>query len=529
LTATAEGRKMRRPMPTPSADPTTRDRLPGVRHWTDGAIVLLGLAAVACWLPLYRWYSIADHYDIPYFAFEKIEGQFASRTIRWTLALFVALTVIYLAGYLILRAARRIGPIARVAIVGQVVAVGGINVGLFPVGALDVFRYMVALKTYYHYGGNPFVLGFMDHQDDPFAKHGFLLHLPNAKGPFWVLVSAIPSYLVGFDDAIRFLVALKVFNLLLLGLTAWLIWQRLGGGRRGWLGAYLFAANPLVLFEGVGNVHNDVLVALCLVGALVALAGRSWLCLPLATASALVKYFTFQIVPLFLLAMLLSRQRPQTIALALIGSLVVTVASVAPFWDGGQMLEGIDRVDEAYETSAHVGLISLYEQSRRDGPRDRADPQRNRFAALYVLLALPAFLGVLRGRAVSAAALDLYLLFIVLMTLLYPWYLIPAVALLALRPRPLGLAYLFVATGLGLAYYPYYVWARFNSGYDVFERHLFLALFITVPILVFLAMELLGAVWPPVGRLSRRPHRPLTEPRPEMSPRPGTPSAGPLR
>jgi hypothetical protein len=266
-------------------------------------------------------------------------------------------------------------------------------------------------------------------------------------------------------------------------------------------------------------------VALCLVGAIVALAGHvsprsgwAWLALPLATASALVKYFTFQMVPLVLLVMLVQRQRARTITLGIAISLVVVIASVAPFWDGGEMLDGIDRVDAAYETSAHVGLISLYEQSRRDGPRDRADPHRDRFAALYVLLALPVFWAVWRrGRVFEAAMLDLYLLFIVMMTLLYPWYLIPAVALLALRPRPLGLAYLFVATGLGLAYYPFYVWARFNSGYDVYERHLFLALFITVPILAFLALELFGAVLPPIGRMTRRLKRPAIGARHEVS------------
>ena len=492
---------------TTDQDPARAARAAGL------SIVLLSLAVVACWVPLYRWYSIDEHYDVPYFAFEKVPGQFDSPTLRWTLVLFVALALLYAAGYVVLRRASRVSPVAKTAIVGQVLAVGGINAALFPVGALDVFRYMVALKIYYYRGGNPFLLGYMDHQDDPFSKHAFLLHLPNAKGPVWVLVSAIPSYLAGFDDAIRFLVTLKAFNLPLIGLTAWLIWRYLGGGRSGWIGAYLFVANPLVLFEGVGNGHNDVHVALFLVGAVVALAGRfpplsgqAWLALPLVTASALVKYFTVQVWPLLLLAMVVRRWRMRTIALALVGSLAVTVAAVAPFWDGGEMLDGIERVNAAYEGSAHVGVITLVEQYRRDGPRDRADPHRPLFAAFFAVLALPIFWGALRGRVV-AGMLDLYLLFVALLTLLYPWYLIPAVALLALRRRALPLGYLFLATGLGLAYYPIGVWARFDSGWPIFERHLFMSLFLTVPMLGFLALALGGwvarslgdrrrAIWP---------------------------------
>jgi hypothetical protein len=208
----------------------------------------------------------------------------------------------------------------------------------------------------------------------------------------------------------------------------------------------------------------------------------------LVTASALVKYFTIQMAPLVLLVMVVRRWRPRTIALAMVGSLVVAVAAVAPFWADGEMIDGIERVNAAYEGSAHVGVISLVEQYRREGPRDRADPHRPHFAALFALLALPVYWGVARGRVVEGM-LDLYLLFVALLTLLYPWYLIPAIALLALRRGALPLGYLFVATGLGLAYYPIGVWARFHSGWPIFERHLFVSLFITVPMIGFLALE----------------------------------------
>jgi hypothetical protein len=60
---------------------------------------------------------------------------------------------------------------------------------------------------------------------------------------------------------------------------------------------------------------------------------------------------------------------------------------------------------------------------------------------------------------------------------------------LAMRRDALGTGYLLVATGLGLAYYPFYVWAHFNSGWETFHVHLFLAIFLTVPMLVFLFAE----------------------------------------
>jgi hypothetical protein len=251
---------------------TVRERLRGgVERQCDMLLVALSLAAVGCWLVLYRWYSIAGHYDTPYFAFEKVPGGFGSPVLRWTLALFVALSLIYAAGYWLILRAPTVSRAAKLATIGQAAGVGVINVFIFPVGALDIFRYRVALKLAFFYHENPYVHGFMHHRDDPFSQHTFLTHLPNVKGPSWLLLSAIPSFLAGFDDAVRFIVALKAFNLALLGLTAWGISRYVGDERQGWLAVYLFLVNPLVLVEGVGNGHNDVMIALFLVA-------RCWRC-----------------------------------------------------------------------------------------------------------------------------------------------------------------------------------------------------------------------------------------------------------
>ena len=486
---------------------TVRERLRGaVERQSDILLVALSLVAVGCWLVLYRWYSIAGHDNTPYFAFEKVPGRFESPVLRWTLALFVALSLIYAAGYWLIARAPTVSRTVKLAMLGQAAAVGVINVFIFPVGALDIFRYRIALKLAFFYQENPYVQGFMHHRDDPFIQHTFLTHLPNAKGPSWLLLSAIPSFLAGFDDPVRFIVALKAFNLALLGLTAWGITRYVGDERQRWLAVYLFLVNPLVLFEGVGNGHNDVMIALFLVAALLALRGRSWLTLPLVTLSALVKYFTFQLLPLFLIAMVARRWHWRVIALSVAASLLVSVAMVAPFWDGGAMLQGIRRVNEAYVGSAHVSIVSLAQQylELQQTGQDAPSP-RPVFAAIFAVLALPVLWSVWRGRAVEAAAVDLLLLFLLLLTLLYPWYLIPVFALLVLRHDALDLGYLFAATGLGLAYYPFSVWARFEAGFaTIFATHLFLALFVTLPILLYLVLKAVqgavrsrrGLVWP---------------------------------
>jgi hypothetical protein len=114
--------------------------------------------------------------------------------------------------------------------------------------------------------------------------------------------------------------------------------------------------------------------------------------------------------------------------------------------------------------------------------------------AVFVVLALVIAVAVARGRVMEAGVVATLMLFSLLLTNLYPWYLIPIVACVALRQSRRGLGYVFVGTTLGLAYYPAYVYARFGSGWDELTIHLFLALFLTVPMLIYLIAEAGGFV-----------------------------------
>jgi hypothetical protein len=469
-----------------------------------GEIALLAVAVLttAAWLVLYRWYSISAHWDINAYSFANLRGgdgePALSAALRWTEAIFLGLGLAYAIGWVLIARRRTIGRIGIAGIVLAGLGPGAVNVGLFPVGALDVFRYMRAIKQFFYYHENPYTIGFRAHETDPFNAHGFLLGLPNAKGPAWLLLSALPAELARFDDPIRMLVALKIYNLLLIGITAWLVSRFFVEPARRCLAAYAVWANPLILFEGIGNVHNDVLIALFVVAALLALRGRSWLALPLLTVSALVKYFTLQLGPLFLIVMLARRWRFSTIALSVGVSLIVAAAAILPFWSGGEMLDGIQDVGGAYNRSSHVSIISLARQYRIQGVSQEdsrgVSSHQEWFALACLLLSLPILWRSRRGGHVIQGAIDLMLLFLLLLSLLYPWYLIAVFPLLAIRRSPFETAYLFVGTTLGLAYYPAFVWAWHGSGYARFERHLFLAMFLTVPIVAYFIARAIDAL-----------------------------------
>lgn len=490
----------------------TRD-LEGARiTLREGLFALLALITSLCWAQITRWYSLLANRSNTHFAFEKLPGWFDSPVLRSTLWLFLALALIYGVGYWLLQGSRADSPAIRIGILLFVIGPGIANILLYPVGALDVFNYMIELKLTYHYDQNPYLVTFAGYRDDPFALPAFLVDVPLFYGPVWLLVSGIPAAVVGFEDFVHLLLALKIFNLLLLAVTALAIYTYQEASKQGWLAAYLFLANPLILFEGVGNAHNDVLMTLFMIAALLALKRRSWTAGALLTLSVLVKFITVILAPLFLLVMLTGKRIKRRLVATALLSLAVVVAALAPYWAGGAMIDGLSQGIVASQRMDHASVVSLAQQYAaqirvandpqpwrsalvRPDPNDRIlsdeekRPLQRLCAGLFVLCALLLAVAFKRGWGVERVVVYTLMLGALLLTNLYPWYLIPIFAALTLKPDRLRLGYLFAATALGLVYYPMYVYAHFNTDWPIFRVHLFLALFLTLPMVTLLAYE----------------------------------------
>ena len=482
-------------------------------------VIMLALAAAnaVCWLALYRWYGLLEHRDNTHFALEKVPGWFDSPQLRQTTLLLLAISLIYLVGFWLVSSAATLGPQLKLVTALLIGAPIIANVLLYPVGALDVFNYMIELKLTYHYDQNPYLVTFSAYRADSFALPAFLVDIPLFYGPSWLLFSWVPVAVAGMDDVVRTLIALKVFNVLLLVVTAWLIGIYQRDNRRGWIAAGLFLANPLVLFDGVANAHNDVMMTTFLVGAMLALQRRSPLAGPLLALSALVKFYTLALLPIFLVAVLAARWGWRRIAVSVALTAATVVLVCLPFWSGGDMVQGLRTGLERSQQYDHVSLYSLaqqYEQeqiAQRSSTPDRLrerpsfeilaeatrEALRNGFAVAFAGFAILLAWGTRRGQPIEVAAATTLLLFLLLLTNLYPWYLIPVFAVITLRLDRAGLAYLFTATTLGLLYYPMYVYGHFTAIWTRFHTHLFLALFLTLPVLLLLLVRL--------GSLARRP------------------------
>src|SRR5215212_5343234 len=501
---------------------------------TDRVLWLLALVAAAGWSLFAWWYSLPANETNTHFAFEKVPGGFASPMLRATLLLFLFLSAIYAGGYLLISRQERLSAGARFGIVAMVGLPAIANLFVYPVGALDVFNYMIELKLAYGYGENPYLVTFAGYRADPFALPAFLVDVPLFYGPVWLIAYGLPVAVVGFHTIMGLLGALKLFNLGLLALTGLVIYRSHQDDRAGWLGVYLFLANPLVLFEGVGNGHNDVLMTLFLIAALVAFHRKSVIAGPMFALSALVKLFTIVLAPLLLAAMLRGRWGWRRLALAGSLALLVIVISVMPFWADGAMVDGLREGTAKSQEMNHVSVLSLAQQavSTHDVSSGLAPlfaignglpssrPSKSSTlpawqtttglglpsvavrralvaqvcAAVFIVLALLIAVAVARGRVMEAGVVATLMLFSLLLTNLYPWYLIPIVACVALWQSRRGLGYVFGGTTLGLGYYPAYVYARFGSGWDELNIHLFLALFLTVPMLIYLLAEVGGFV-----------------------------------
>jgi hypothetical protein len=502
------------PIPGPSpeiASPVvTETQAQTSSFWPGLLLAVIAIASIGAWLSIHEWYGLLENRANNHFSFEKIPGGFDSSILRQTLAMFLVISAAYATAIILLQFVSRLSILGRLGLLALVAIPAAINVMLYPVGALDVFNYMIEIKLAFHYDENPYIATFANYRPDSYAGPAFLTDVKLFYGPAWLIFTAIPALISGFDDFIHTLIALKIFNALLIAATAVVIGWHHRRSPLMWLAVAMFAANPLVLFEGIANGHNDVLITVFLVGAVVALQHRSPLAGPLLALATLVKLYSGALLPIFIVVALKEHWGWKRIATTVALTAVTVVAVCAPYWGEGELVNGLISGLEESQEMDHVSPLSLARQyAQNEEAHARADtefalsrpsfeivPQEiqdnisRRFTIAFVVGMLALAAAVWRGRPVPLAAAETLLLLFLCMTNLYGWYLIPVIALLALHPDRLSRIYVVIASTLGLAYYPMFIYGHYNSGWTRFRIHQFLALFLTAPIVLYLAARL---------------------------------------
>ena len=392
--------------------------------------------------PLRRLYD-QPHLDYAWLSRYSLEGQAAY------LGGFLLLFALQYAAYLAVRGVPGHSTRLLAVIVGGQLFFGLMLVDIYPVAALDVYDYLMYGRIGLVYGGNPFTqppAAF----GDPIAGFSPWPNEPSVYGPIWQLISLIPTALSG-GSLLGGLVAFKLTGLLFFIACTLTIWRLMVALQPDWAaaGSLLFAWNPLLVFELVGNAHNDAAMVLLVLLAIVALVrGPRLLVLPLLTAAILTKLLAAVLGPVFLVGLIAMRAATRDKVRWVLGggalSLALTVALYAPYWEGTRTLHFLTRGNWFTASLPTMlreylrGWLELEEAGRTAATMVAA------IFAVFVAIRLGWFWWQQRRRAFAAGDWDGWLAAAHDVTFGYlafaciwwePWYLTWLVALAALVPR----------------------------------------------------------------------------------------------
>ena len=242
---------------------------------------------------------------------------------------------------------------------------------LYPATAIDVYNYAVEGHVAVFQHLNPMVTPPSEVAGDPFVSYaGSWATSPSPYGPIWILLSELDALAAG-SNIVLAVFLLKALAGVAVAATTILLAQafRDHGSRASALAAILFGWNPLVQLELVGNGHNDAVLTLLVIAALVFMGTRKPVLSTMSIgASVLVKFLTLGAIPLFLMARAMepSRSRPIRFAHAAISAAILislAIAAYAPFWSGTVTLQRAQAVDTDYLASIPALIILLIPSS----------------------------------------------------------------------------------------------------------------------------------------------------------------------
>jgi alpha-1,6-mannosyltransferase len=332
------------------APPLVSDpRLAWLRRRPVLTLTALGLASELIYLTYVLLFPLLQYGHAPRpFDMEQIAGQRHWMGAVWLVGLFVLYAAfgLVVAGCEPRRLMRRL-------IIGFSVLFGFTLIWLYPVTATDLFQYVLRARVEVVHGSNPMAVPPSNFPDDPLLPFaGEWKDIVSPYGPAWELLAAGVARL-GFTGAVSGALAYKCVAFVAYLACLWLVDRGVRGrdGRR----LLLFAWNPLVLMQGVGNGHNDMVMLAWLLLAIVIWQRRdegrtsAWPLVVAAVALAVLTKVSAVLMGLLLAVDVLRSQvtwrRRCLVAGGMIG-ITGTIALLAylPFWPPWQSIAGV--VDE---------------------------------------------------------------------------------------------------------------------------------------------------------------------------------------
>ncbi len=326
-------------------------------------------------------------------------------------------------------------------IVGTAFLSAGVLVFLYPFDASDIFDYIMHGRLLALYNANPYKVTAAALPLDPFYPYVGWVKSTSPYGPFWLQLSALTVRIAG-DSIAGNVIAFKLLNGIFYTISAGLVAAILHyqNPARTLVGVWMFACNPLVLYETFGHGHNDITLTACLLGSVWFMLGRRFTLAALAlVCGALFKHVTLLVLPVVVIFALANqdnwKKRLQYLANTGIACIALIAFAYQPFWEGWKTIDLSARM-YLYTTS----LPSIVHTQLRDLVDLTTLSQAISLAAAIITLAVALVIACLFVREKSwmsypKAALTI-MLFYLLVTCLWfqQWYAVWLIGLAALLP-----------------------------------------------------------------------------------------------
>lgn len=300
-------------------------------------VPLIGLIGIALLQVLLYWWGITAHYPLA-------QGLLQPRAVWLSLVQFsrtaalqhaTLYTLLMLSYVVALRLALRVQAAqqrsAVLAILGGWLLCSIALLGAYPGDSLDIFEYIFRGRMQALFGASPLVVPPAAFRDQPFYNYLTWSDWVDAYGPLWEYASWMVASTVGAVSDGRledYVLGYRVFAIAVTGLSGVLIAlivrrqspQHLAAALVGWFW------NPLLLFATAVGAHNDAIMLVLLLTAVLLLQRERWLLGVLALGlAAHVKITALLLAPLLGLWLLRQRGWRQTF-----GTVVVALAFTVP-------------------------------------------------------------------------------------------------------------------------------------------------------------------------------------------------------
>ena len=180
-------------------------------------------------------------------------------------------------------------------------------VWLYPITANDLFRYVLRGRLWALHGASPMLVPPNTFPDDPYiAFAGEFGQWVSGYGALWEIVAQIPIRLLGATGMVSGSISLKMVVLFCYLLCAILLgWFAVPQKGTSLTALTFFAWNPLILMQGPGNGHNDMVFMVLMVLGIIFWQRKVWWATALAfILAAVAKIPALLMVPLFGVALL---------------------------------------------------------------------------------------------------------------------------------------------------------------------------------------------------------------------------------